>query len=112
MITVKCPTEIKQLLKVLYNLSTSETEVMYYLCDNEARASEIAEELGKDRSTVQRYLSKLRTTGLVERESKVEEGKRGRHYIYKVPDKEKMKDKIKDKMDRWEKEKLKVLEDL
>ena len=109
---MECPTEIKQLLKVLYNLSTSETEVMYYLCNNEARASEIAEELGKDRSTVQRYLSTLRTTGLVKRESIVEEGKKGRYYIYSVPDKKVMKQKVKDKMDEWEEEKLEVLDNL
>ncbi|QKQ98248.1 MarR family transcriptional regulator [Candidatus Nanohaloarchaea archaeon] len=109
---MKCPTEIKQLLKVLYNLSSSETEVLYYLCDNEARASDIAEELGKDRSTVQRYLSKLQSTGLVERESKVEEGKRGRYYIYSVPDKDEMKSKVKERMREWEEEKIEVLEEL
>jgi Predicted transcriptional regulator len=109
---MKCPGEIKQLLKVLYNLSASETEVMYFLCNNEARASDIAEELGKDRSTVQRYLSKLRTTGLVERESVVEDGKRGRHFVYKVPDKDEMKNEIKNRMDEWEQEKVQVLEDL
>lgn len=109
---MKCPTEIKQLLKVLYNLSSSETEVLYYLCDNEARASDIAEELGKDRSTVQRYLSKLQSTGLVERESRVEEGKRGRHYIYSVPDKDEMKAEVKDRMTEWEEEKMNVLEEL
>ena len=109
---MNCPSEIKQLLKVLYNLSSSETEVMYFLCDNEARASEIAEELGKDRSTVQRYLSKLRTTGLVTRESVVEDGKRGRFYVYSVPDKEKMKEKVKNRMNEWEGEKLDVLDDI
>lgn len=109
---MKCPTEIKQLLKVLYNLSSSETEVLYYLCDNEARASEIADELGKDRSTVQRYLSKLQSTGLVERESNVEEGKRGRYYVYSVPDKDKMKSKVKDRMQEWKQEKMDVLEQL
>ena len=109
---MNCPSEIKQLLKVLYNLSSSETEVMYFLCDNEARASDIAEELGKDRSTIQRYLSKLRSTGLVTRESVVEDGKRGRFYIYSVPDKEKMKEKVRKRMDEWEGEKLDVLEDI
>lgn len=112
LVNMQCPTEIKQLLKVLYNLSSSETEVMYYLCDNQARASDIAEELGKDRSTVQRYLSKLRTTGLVQRESKVEDGKRGRYYIYSVPDKDEMKQKVKKRMSEWEEEKLEVLEEL
>jgi|APHM01.1.fsa_nt_gi Predicted transcriptional regulator len=109
---MKCPREIKELLKVLYNLSPSETEVMYYLCDNEARASDIGKELGKDRSTVQRYLSKLRSTGLVERESVVEDGKKGRFYVYTVKDKEELKQKIKDRLDTWKGEKLKVLEDI
>lgn len=109
---MECPTEIKQLLKVLYNLSTSETEVMYYLCNKEARASNIAEDLGKDRSTIQRYLSKLQTTGLVKRESIVEEGKKGRYYIYSVPDKKEMKKEVRNRMDKWEEEKLEVLEDL
>lgn len=109
---MECPTEIKKLLKVLYNLSSAETEVMYHLCDNEARASEIADELGKDRSTVQRYLSKLRTTGLVKREGKIEDGKRGRYYIYSVPDKVEMKEKVREKMDEWEEEKLEVLKEL
>lgn len=109
---MKCPGEIKQLLKVLYNLSSAETEVLYLLCDNEARASEIAEELDKDRSTIQRYLSKLRATGLVERESIVEDGKRGRYYAYSVPDKEEMKNTIRIRMQDWEREKLEVLDEL
>jgi predicted transcriptional regulator len=109
---MKCPREIKDLLKVLYNLSPSETEVMYYLCDNEARASDIGEELGKDRSTVQRYLSKLRSAGLVERESVVEEGKKGRFYVYTVRDKEELKQKIENRLDTWKDEKLKVLEEI
>lgn len=109
---MKCPTEIKQLLKTLYNLSASETEVMYFLCNNKGRASEIAEELGKDRSTVQRYLSKLRTTGLVERESVVEEGKKGRYYVYSVPNKKEMKQKVEQRMKEWKQERLEVLEKL
>lgn len=109
---MRCPGEIKELLKVLYNLSGSETQVMYYLCDNEARASKIAEELGKDRSTIQRYLSKLRSTGLIERESVVQDGKRGRYYVYTVPDKEEMKEEVRQRMSEWEEEKLEVLDEL
>ena len=109
---MKCPREIKDLLKVLYNLSPSETEVIYYLCDNEARASDIGEELGKDRSTVQRYLSKLRSAGLVERESVVKEGKKGRFYVYTVRDKEELKQKIENRLDAWKDEKLRVLEEI
>lgn len=109
---MECPAEIKQVLKVLYDLSGSETQVMYYLCDNDARASDIAEEFGKDRSTIQRYLSKLRSAGLIERESVVEEGKRGRYYVYSVPDKKRLKRKIQERMDEWEDDKMSVLDDL
>jgi predicted transcriptional regulator len=109
---MECPSEIKQLLKVLYNLSGSETEVMYFLCDNEARVSEIAEELGKDRSTIQRYLSKLRSAGLIQRETVTEEGKKGRYYIYSVPDKQEMKENIQEKMKEWEDDKMDILEQL
>lgn len=107
-----CPSEIKELLKVLYNLSGAETEVMYYLCENEARASAIAEELGKDRSTVQRYLSKLRTAGLIQRETVNEKGKRGRYYVYSVPDKQELKTRVEDKMDDWSDERISALEEL
>lgn len=110
--SMQCPSEMKELLKVLYNLSGSESEVMYYLCNNEARATEIADELSKDRSTVQRYLSKLQSTGLVQRESKVEDGKKGRYYIYRIQDKKKMKEEVKQRMKQWEKEKMEVLEEI
>lgn len=109
---MECPPEMKEMMKVLYDLSSSETEVLYFLCDKEARVSEISENLNKDRSTVQRYLSKLRTAGLVKRESKVEEEKKGRYYIYRVPDKEEMKAKVKDKMDEWQEDKYKTLEEI
>jgi len=109
---MECPTEIKELLKVLYNLSSAETEVLYFLCDNEARASDIADELGKDRSTVQRYLSTLRTAGLVERDSVTGDSKRGRYYVYEVSDKDKLKNKVRDRMDEWRNEKLEVLDEM
>ncbi len=109
---MECPPEMQQLMKVLYNLSGSETEILYFLCGNDARVSEIAEELGKDRSTVQRYLSKLQSSGLVRREARVEEGKKGRYFVYSVPDKERMKEKIAERMEEWKEEKFEVLEDI
>ena len=109
---VQCPSEMKQLLKTLYNLSGSETEVLYYLCDNEGRTSDIAEELGKDRTTVQRYLSKLMGTGLLERRSETEGSDGGRYYIYRTTDKQELKQKVKDKMQRWEEDKIQVLEQI
>ncbi len=110
---MKCPQEMKKLMKVLYNLSNSETEVLYYLCNQEARVQEIADDLGKDRSTIQRYLSKLMSSGLVKREShSTEEGKTGRYYVYSVPDKKKMKKNIEERMEEWKEEKFEVMEDI
>lgn len=103
-----CSQEVKDLLKTLYGLSSSESEVLTLLCDGEGRRIEvIAEEVGKDRSTVQRYISKLRAVGLVSRRAETEG--RGRFYIYRI-DKEKMKKKVKNRLDEWVDEKLEELE--
>lgn len=107
-----CPPRLKELLEVIYSLSGAETEVLVELCRNSHRASTLAEELGKDRTTVQRYLSKLRAAGLVERTSVNEEGVRGRYYVYSVPDKEELKEEIRKRLDAWEKERLEVLDDI
>jgi len=42
----------------------------------------------------------------------LKKGKKGRYYIYAVPDKEELKQKIKQRLDDWEENKLKTLEDL
>lgn len=96
-----CPSEIRELLKVLYNLNASEAEVFYYLCDKEGRVSEIAGDLNKDRSTVQRYLSKLRSAGLVKRRGEIDEGKKGKYFVYKTLDEDELKEKIKSGLDEW-----------
>jgi predicted transcriptional regulator len=106
---MKCPGEVKELLKVLYGLTGSEAGLLYWLCENEGTASEIAEELDRDRSTVQRYLSRLRSTGLVERESRVEDGKKGRFYVYQVSDKDELRDKVEERLEDWEADKLEAL---
>jgi len=109
---MECPPDIKELLKLLYNLSGSETEVMYYLCDKEARATEIADSLEKIglrfKGIFQNYV--LRDWWNVE--ARLKKGKKGRYYIYAVPDKEELKQKIKQRLDDWEENKLKTLEDL
>lgn len=109
---MECPPKLKELLKVIYNLSGAETEVLVEICKEDSRTSELAEKLGKDRTTVQRYLSTLATAGLVERTSVNEEGQRGRYYVYSVPDKERLKKKIRARLDTWEDERLEVLEEL
>lgn len=109
---MNCPAELQELLKVLYSLNPSEAEVFYYLCDNEKRVSKVAENLDKDRSTVQRYLSKLRSAGLVKRRSKVEEGKKGRYFIYTTEDKERLKEKIKKRLEDWSRDKKEKIDSI
>ena len=104
-----CPPELADLLEVLYSLSRPEAELLTYLCDNDARISEAAEELGKDRSTVQRYVSTLQTAGLVSRHS--ESASRGRYYTY-TTDKDRIKEKVRSRLESWEENKLDVLDAL
>lgn len=105
---MECSQEFKDLLKTLYGLSPSESEVLTLLCDGKGRRIEkIAEELGKDRSTVQRYVSKLRAVGLISRESETEG--RGRYYVYRI-ESERMKNKVRERLDEWVEEKIDELE--
>lgn len=97
--------------KLLYNISDTEAEVLYYLCDKEARVKEISDDLNRSRSTVQRYLSKLRSTGLVERRSVVEEGKKGRYYIYSSSTEE-LKDELKEKLSEWYEDKMEMIDEI
>ncbi len=107
---MECPQEIKELMKTLYGFSPSESQVMTVLCEEDSlRVEEMAEILDKDRSTVQRYVSKLRAAGLIKRNSVTKEKGKGRYYVYHI-DKEKMKEKIRNKLDSWKKEKEEELE--
>lgn len=109
---MRCPPDLRELFNTIYGLSGAESEVLVKVCEEDWRTSELAEELGKDRSTVQRYLSRLRSAGLVERRSVNEDGKKGRHYVYSVQSGEELKKKVKDRLDKWEDEKMASLEEI
>lgn len=109
---MRCPPPLQELLETLYNLSPRETEVLTLLCDGEARIEEIAEELGKDRSTVQRYVSSLRAANLIDRRAVTTEGGKGRSYVYYVGDTDELKERIRDRLDEWEGQKLEKLDEL
>lgn len=105
----ECPPELEELLKTLYNFSPQEATVLTYLCENEARIADIAEELGKDRSTVQRYISSLQAANLVSRRSVTTEKGKGRYFVYAV-DKEEMKQKVQERLESWAEEKRQAIE--
>lgn len=109
---LQCPPELQELLKTLYDLSPQEAEVFTYLCDRETRIREIAEAFGKDRSTIQRYVSTLRSADLVSRRSVTTDSGKGRYFVYYVRDKDELKQKIRDRLEQWEEEKLARLDEL
>lgn len=108
---MECPPELRQCLKVVFGLSKAESQVMYYLCSHDARTSKIADDLGKDESTIRRYLKKLQDHDLVAREERSGD-EPGRYYEYGVADKPSLKDRIKQRLDEWRDERVEDLEQI
>lgn len=108
---MECPPELKQCLKVVFGLSKAESQLMYYLCNKQARTTRIAEDLDKDASTIRRYLKKLQDHDLVQRIEKSGD-KPGRYYEYGVADKEALKQRVKARLKEWRTERINDLEKL
>ena len=96
---MKCPYELEEVFQVVFNLSGSEIDVLMHLCDSPGTPKEVSADIEKDRSTVQRYLSNLMKTGLVDRERVEKEGK-GRSFRYSV-DKEALRENVKEVLEDW-----------
>jgi predicted transcriptional regulator len=96
---MKCPYELEEVFQVVFNLSGSEIDVLMHLCDSPGTPKEVSADIKKDRSTVQRYLSNLMKTGLVDRERVEKEGK-GRSFRYSV-DKEALRENVKEALEDW-----------
>ena len=96
---MKCPYELEEVFKVVFNLSGSEIDILMHLCDSPGTPKEVSDAVEKDRSTVQRYLSNLMKTGLVDRERVEKEGK-GRSFRYSV-DKEALRENVKEALEDW-----------
>jgi len=106
-----CPYELKEILHTIYDLSDAETELFYFLCNQgEVKVSDIANQMEKDRSTVQRYLKGLLNARLIKRDSQVNPGsKKGRYYVYSLVSKDKLKKRMERRLEEWLKEKKQVL---
>lgn len=96
---MKCPYELEEVFQVVFNLSGSEIDILMHLCDNPGTPKKVSEAVGKDRSTVQRYLSNLMKTGLVNRERVDQKGK-GRSFRYSV-DKKALRKNVKSELEKW-----------
>lgn len=108
---MECPPELRQCLKVVFGLSKAESQLMYYLCNEQARTTQIAEDLDKDASTIRRYLKKLQDHDLIQRIEKSGD-QPGRYYEYGVADKEALKRRVKERLDKWRTERINDLEKL
>lgn len=98
---MKCPPEIEDLLETLYNLTSQEAEILALICGEDRTVEDLCEELDRERSTVQRYVSSLRKADLVSRRSVTTDEGKGRYFVYTVRDKETLKRKIRGRLDDW-----------
>lgn len=80
------------LLSCLYNMKPIELEIFYRLAaKQQATLDEIADAVGRDRSTVHRCLSKLVSAGLVYKQSKtLKDG--GYYHVYSTVDPSRIKE--------------------
>ncbi|TXT57711.1 MAG: hypothetical protein BAJATHORv1_10415 [Candidatus Thorarchaeota archaeon] len=85
------------LLCCAYDLKSTELDAYFALLSGPKTVEVIAERIGRDRSTVQRFIVRLCRKGLVHREEKyLERG--GRYYIYHAVSSEEVRDEILQKL--------------
>ena len=91
----------KDLVQCAFSLNEFEVEVFNLLTDAGARrADDLAEMMGKDRSTVYRALQKLMTCGMCFRETKsIERG--GYYHVYRAISRDEMRQKLEHCVDDW-----------
>lgn len=95
--------EVRELLSMFYRIPVSDIDVFFSFCGvSGARVEEISEKMGKDKSTVQRCINRLYSSGLLKRESKCcVEGKKGRYFIYSAVSKGKLKEMLLLHLNNW-----------
>ena len=91
----------KDLVQCAFSLNEFEVEVFNRLTDAGAkRADDLADLMGKDRSTVYRALQKLMTCGMCFRETKsIERG--GYYHVYRAISRDELKHKLEQCVDDW-----------
>jgi predicted transcriptional regulator len=88
------------LLCCAFGLRNSELDVYFSLIAGLKTVEEIADQIGKDRSTVQRVLNKLHSKGLVRRESqRIERG--GYFFVYSAQSTEFVREQILLQLEEW-----------
>jgi predicted transcriptional regulator len=88
------------LLCCAFGLRNSELDVYFAIISGPKTVEEIAEQIGKDRSTVQRVLNKLYKKGLAMREThKIQRG--GYFYTYHAEETEVIREQILSQLEEW-----------
>ena len=88
------------LLCCAFGLRSSELDVYFSLISGPKTVEQIAERIGKDRSTVQRVLKKLHDKGLAKRDThKIQRG--GYYHEYSAKETEIVRDQILVQLEQW-----------
>ena len=89
------------LVKCAFSLNVFDVEVYEKLFETgPVNANELADQMGKDRSTVYRALQKMMTCGMIFREThSIPRG--GYYYVYKAISKCELQEKLQDCVDDW-----------
>lgn len=107
-----CDDRITSLLEVIYDLGGTEIQCLVEICRRgNLRVESLAEELNRDRSTVQKALNQLISFGLVERKARCCQGpKRGRYYTYSPIRSGRLRDELKARLDSWYRDRIEAID--
>ncbi len=110
--TEKCDKRVRSLLEVVYDFGDAEIDALLLLCGaGEARVGEISKLAGKDRSTVQRLLTRLTKAGLVQREARCCTGpKKGRYFAYSLVPPSELRSRMRARTRHWYLDRMAAIE--
>lgn len=104
--------ECAEIIKCVYNLSDTDVKALDSLLDDEGiRASDVAEKIGKDRSTAHRSLEKLVACGMCSKERRAGHPRGFANYYQRIPNQELLK-KTEQKLDACYRNVKKILKEL
>ncbi len=109
----ECDKRLRSLLEVVYGFGDAEINTLLLLCAaGEARVGELSRLAAKDRSTMQRLLTRLTGAGLVRREARCCTGpKKGRYFVYSLVPPAELKSRIRARSRQWYLERMAAIED-
>ena len=100
--TITNSTEIRKILRCTFELTDLEVSITLMLPTEGMRVKEIQKILKKDRTTIQKSLKVLIDKELIFRESKCcVQGKRGRYFVYKSLEREEIRKRVLDSINKW-----------